>query len=276
MRTIPAIVACAAITGFVACASADNVIFNGFSDTTGLTINGSAGTTVTPDGTVLRLTTASGGQAGSAFSSTLTDATNFSTYFQFRITNPGGAVFDNNDEAGADGLVFVVQSVDSTLGGSGLGIGYNGIGTSVGIEFDTWGNNANNDPSQSHVGIDLNGSVNHGTGAPYTANQTAPEFDDGDLWSAWIDYDGTTLEVRWATTSTRPAAAMLSRDLDIPTILSQDTAYIGFTSATGAAWENHDIVQWQYTPYTPVPEPASLGMLTLTMLALLRRRSRRA
>lgn len=252
-------------------ALADNVAYNGFGDTTGLTLNGSAAATATADGTVMRLTPAGGSQAGSIFSSTLTDATDFSTNFQFRITNPGGSVFDNNNEPGADGLVFVVQPIDSTLGGAGLGIGYSGIGTSVGVEFDTWGNAANNDPSQSHVGINLNGSVNHGSGAPYTANQFSPEFDDGDLWSVWIDYDGATLEARWSTSAVRPAGAMLSRTLDIPAILGQDTAYVGFTSATGAAWANHDLVRWEYTEYI-VPEPASAMLIVAAAPLLLRRK----
>jgi len=255
------------IAAMTSAASADNVAYNGFADTAGLTLNGSAATAATLDGTVMRLTPASGSQAGSIFSSTLTDATNFSTFFQFRITEPGGAIFDNNTEAGADGLVFVVQPIASTLGGAGLGIGYSGIGTSLGVEFDTWGNSANNDPSQSHAGINLNGSVNHGTGAAFTTNQFTPEFDDGDLWSVWIDYEGTTLEVRWSTSSTRPTTAMLSRTLDIPTILGQDIAYVGFTSATGAAWANHDLVRWEYSEFI-IPEPATSMLASMGAVLL--------
>ena len=178
---IAAILAAAATTT----ALADNVIFDGFSDTTGLAINGSAFATNTTDGDVMRLTSATGNQAGSIFSDTLVDATNFSTKFSFRITEPGGAVFDNNDEPGADGFVFVVQPISNSLGGLGQGIGYEGIGTSLGVEFDTWGNAGNNDPSQSHVGLNLNGSVDH-NGLP-THDVTGPELDDADRWYSWID-----------------------------------------------------------------------------------------
>lgn len=272
MKAIHALVMAATAAGLASTASADTFAYNGFADTTGLTINGYAATTLTSDGTVMRLTQAGGGQAGSIFSSNLIDATDFSTYFQFRITNPGGAVFDLNDESGADGLVFVIQPIASTLGGAGQGIGYGGIASSVAVEFDTWGNTGNNDPSQSHVGIDLNGSVNHGAGAPYTANQSGPEFDDGDLWSVWVDYDGATLEVRWSTSNSRPALSMLSRTLDVPAILGQDAAFIGFTSATGAAWENHDLVRWQYTAFL-APEPTTLGLMSVAGVLLLRRRS---
>jgi len=252
-------------------ALADDVVFSDFSDTTGLQINGSAGVANTSDGDVMRLTPSAGGRAGSFFSDTLVNAMDFSTRFQFRITDPGGAVFDNNTENGADGFVFVVQPIDSSLGSAGQGIGYSGIGTSLGVEFDTWGNNANNDPSQSHVGVNLNGSVNHNSGLP-TADVSGPELDDGDLWTAWIDYDGSTLEVRLSLDESRPADALISYDLDLVNVLGQDTAFVGFTSATGAAWANHDLVNWSYTGF--IPAPSTLPVLVSISWALKSRRRR--
>ena len=244
------------LTLFAARAFGQDIIFNDFSDTSLLTLNGATTTTTTSDGVVLRLTPALASQSGSTFSTATTDATDFSTQFQFRITNPGGTVFDCNTEPGADGIVFVVQSISSAIGGLGQGIGYSGIGSSVGVEFDTWCNAANNDPSSNHVGIDLQGIVNHGLGAPFTANVT-PNFDDGGLWTAWVDYDGTTLEVRANQTGLRPAAPLVSRDIDISAELGGVTqAYVGFTSGTGADWGDHDIVNWRYTRY--VPEPSAI------------------
>jgi hypothetical protein len=254
-------------------AFADDVVFSDFSDTTGLQINGIAGVVNTSDGDVMRLTPSAGNRAGSVFSDTLVNAMDFSTRFQFRITDPGGAVFDNNTESGADGFVFVVQPIDSSLGSAGQGIGYSGIGTSLGVEFDTWGNNGNNDPSQSHVGVNLNESVNHNSGLP-TADVSGPELDDGDLWSAWIDYDGTNLEVRLSADGLRPTDALISYDLDLVNVLGQDTAYVGFTSATGAAWANHDIVNWSYAGFTPIPAPASVPVLMAGLLGLSTRRRR--
>ena len=227
--------------------------FSDFSDPSILTLNGSAETTTTADGVVLRLTPALSNRAGSVFSRTPLNASNFSTFFKFRITDPGGRIFDCNTEAGADGIVFVVQSVSSDIGGIGGGIGYLGIGNSVGVEFDTWCNSAYNDPSSNHVGIVSEGSVNHGAGSPLTVD-VSPNFDDGNIWYAWIDYDGLILEVRAAQSATRPTAPLISEYIDIPAILEQGSAYVGFTSGTGEDWVNHDIIAWEYRDsFDPIP-----------------------
>jgi hypothetical protein len=232
-------------------ALAGTLVFDGFSDTSLLSLNGGAAVVSTADGTVLRVTRAAGGQSGSFFSSATVDAASFSTKFSFRFTGQGGSIFDCNNSNGADGIVFVVQSVSSSVGTGGAGIGYQGIPKSVGVEFDNWCNAANHDPSKSHVGIDVNGSVNHGAGAPYTANVT-PDLDAGDRWWAWVDYDGATLRLYLNREDLQPFQPVVSRDLDVPAILQQPTGYVGFTSGTGSAWANHDVIYWEYTDYAPV------------------------
>ncbi len=122
-------------------------------------MNRDAVATNTSDGTVLRLSRTSGFSSGSVFSQTQVNANNFSTKFQFRISNASGATDSCNAQPGADGIVFVVQSVDSSLGGAGQGIGYEGIEKSVGVEFDTWCNTVNNDPSSNHIAIDTLGAL---------------------------------------------------------------------------------------------------------------------
>lgn len=232
-------------------ASADLLVFNGFADTSLLQLNGVTTTTTTGDGVVLRVVPALGTQSGSAFSLATVNAATFSTHFRFRLTEPGGSIFDCNEEPGADGLVFVIQSVSSGVGGSGMGMGYEGVIRSVGVEFDTWCNAGLHDPNSNHVGIDLNGNVDHGEGAPFTTN-VSPVFDDGNLWYAWIDYDGTTLRVYLNQDPVQPFQPILTREVDVPALLEQNTGFIGFTAGTGGDWANHDVVYWEYTPYSPV------------------------
>ncbi len=260
------------------CTAQADILFDGFSDTTNLQVNGHAVTTSTADGTVLRLTPASSSRSGSAFSLNKVSTDEFLSVFSFRITDSGGASNGSNPDSGADGLMFVVQNVSNNVGGGGGGIGYTGINNSVGIEFDTWQNPS--DPSASHVGIDVNGSVTHSdAGMGPTADITGPEIDDGDRWWSWVRYNGTTLDVFLLQSEdtvepSLPSSPLLSFPIDLNTTLGgSDLAFVGFTSGTGSAWGNHDIAYWRYTEAT-VPEPTTALLIALGTgcLACVRRR----
>jgi hypothetical protein len=260
----------AAITVFASVPAHADFTYTDFSDTSGLTLNG----TTIQAGSALRLTNAAYWNSGSVFTTTATalgSLNSFSTYFQFRITNSGGDISDASGP-GADGLVFVVQTVSNNVGGSGGSIGYGGINNSVGIEFDTFDNGPGgsfNDPDGNHVGIDINGNI------ASVATATEPTlFNNGNVWNAWVDYNGATnlLEVRWSQTTNRPFAAQLSSTIDLIDTLGQDTAYLGFTSGTGLAWGNHEILSWEYrdsfSPITTVPEPDTYAMILIGLLGI--------
>lgn len=278
MKTTVTLLATALATLLSTVASAAAIQYTDFSSVAGLTINGNAAQV----GNVLRVTPALNNQAGSAFSTnTVSLAANasFSTYFQFRFTGAGG--FHDGIGPGADGLVFVVQTVGNNVGGLGGGIGYAGITNSVGIEFDTWNNGSIDNNSSNHIGIDVNGDVQ----SVVLAEVTEADMNNGGIWNAWVDYNSVTqlLEARLSLSTSRPGAAMISLTRDLAVDLGTTNAFVGFTSGTGAAFANHDVLTWTLEDsFAPigggqVPEPTTLVLVggALAMLAGVSRRRRR-
>ena len=264
-------------------AAAQSFSYPDFSDVSQLTLNGNA----YQNGNKLTLTNATDGQSGSAWSTQLVhlgSQASFSSVFQFEILDHGGLPGWGID--GADGLTFTLQNNSNSVGSSGGGIGYYGIPNSVTVEFDTYQNGEWGDPSSNHVGINTNGNLF----SLVTANE-GTLFDNGNSWWAWIDYDGVTgnLAVRWAQNAIRPAAAMLSYNLDIAAILGGggspvEDAYVGFTSATGAGWGQHNILSWNFEDSfdpngaplpTTTPEPGTVVMLATGLAGIVAVRRKR-
>jgi len=283
------------IAGLIA-TSAQAAIFtySDFSDLSDWQLNGATalinpgGTGVTGpnpgDGKVLRLTN-DYWQSGSAFLSnaiSLQNQASFSAKFDFQFTNQGNT--------GADGIVFTVQTVSNTAGGVGGGIGYTGLGNSVGVEFDNWDNGPGyGDPNANHAAIDYNGSFSPIGPLVADLSTLGIDLDLGNILTAWIDYNGLTdlLEVRVTNAGgARPTSALLSDTVDLAAILGSNSAYVGFTSGTGAAKADHDIRNLVFENNfnsggagsggsgagVPVPAPVTLLGLGLLGLAGMRRR----
>lgn len=276
------LLACAVLAAsFSSSASIINVEFDDFSDLSSFQLNGTASTLNPNSDNVLRLTNGLN-QSSSAFLTnaiSLQNQASFSSFFSFQIDNNIG--LGDNDGAGADGIVFTLQTQSNTAGGLGFGIGYAGINNSLGIEFDTYFNTPSAFPNVAdsdgnHVGINLNGSVNS-----VAAVSEAERFNNGAVWNVWVDYNGITdmLDVRYGLDANRPAAASLSYNLDLESTFGSSDVYVGFTSGTGAGANVHDINSFKFTndfrPIADVPEPSTLALFSLALMGFITRVKKR-
>ncbi|WP_136607869.1 immunoglobulin-like domain-containing protein [Paenibacillus dokdonensis] len=236
---------------------------------------------------VLRLTPNVGGQWGTVFNNnriSLSNNKSFSTYLEFNMTKGSGQVVNGKPWTWADGLVFTVQTTSNGAGGVGSGLGYAGIGKSVGVEFDTFRNgpdignlgdpaglgaNASDSIYTNHTAVDINGDVNHRVQKEATAaNSFIGDYRNLDstpdirmrqntaTQHAWIDYNGEdkSIEVRMSTTDIRPQGYVLRKTgLDLTNILQSDDVYVGFTASTGSAWQEHNVTKWYFAnTYSPI------------------------
>jgi uncharacterized repeat protein (TIGR01451 family) len=214
-----------------------------------LSLRGSASLLTGPR---LRLTPARTGQAGGAW---LTDpmpiSGGFATTFDLQITGPGGFV-DSIGQRGADGLAFVIQNSSlAALGGSGQDLGYAGIRNSLAIEFDTWWNPDLDDLNGNHVSVHTNGSgpnsANEHFSLPVPGGRPAnvPDLKDGAVHHVAISYRQGILSIFIDDRQ------MILIYINLAATLNLDAgrAWVGFTAATGAAYENHDVLTWQLSSY---------------------------
>lgn len=269
----------------VAPLTAVSFTFADFSSAPGINLISNANLT----SNLLRLTPALENQNGAAwFNSAVDVQSGFTSEFSFRISDRGGYKPDwepgvNND--GADGFAFVIQAQGvSELGLYASGIGYYGIPNSLAIEFDTWANKPSYcEPNGNHVAFQSLGALanrpEHCAGTEFDGTFTnptlaiasvGPDLSNGTTYNARIVYNPGLLQLYLTDFST----PILSANVDLGTLLKLQggrNAFIGFTSSTGGAWENHDIVNWQFTN---VPEPGTLALIGIGLVCggLLRRR----
>ncbi|MFM7813413.1 MAG: L-type lectin-domain containing protein, partial [Flavobacteriales bacterium] len=144
--------------------------------------------------------------------------------------------FGTFDSNGADGICFVLQTVGtSSQGTNGGGLGYEGFGTSLGIEFDTYQNGNYGDPIEDHIAIEQNGDINHSSAAniagPIQADALDANIEDGEDHIVRIVWDAQThiIQVYF------DCVFRLSAEIDLITQIfgGQNLVYWGFTASTG-------------------------------------------
>ena len=183
------------------------------------------------NGSRLRLTDGNANEARSAFYTTPVNVQQFSTDFDFQLTNPN-----------ADGFTFTIQGDGPTaVGGMGGSLGYAGIPTSMAVKFDLYNNEGEGPDS---TGLYINGA---GPFLPdINLSSTGINLHSGDIFNAQLTYAGTTLTVVITDTVTN-ASATQTYNVNIPAIVGGTTAYVGFTAGYGGLTAVQDILNWTYS-----------------------------
>ncbi len=179
----------------------------------------------------------------------------FETTFQFQIHALSGG--------GADGLAFVIQNSSVTaLGAGGGSLGFTGIPNCLAVEFDTWNNGAPENDA-NHISVQSRGvqpnDANHAfsLGSTIGTLPVLPDLSNSFIYLVKVQYVPGTMRV-FLNDMTTPR---LSVQVNLGTLLNlnQGRAWVGFTGATGGAWEFHDILSWTFieNPSAPPLPPSS-------------------
>ena len=180
------------------------------------------------------LTPASFTQAGSVWNA---NKINLNNPFDFSFNVFLGC----QDVNGADGIVFMLQPISTSIGSTGEGMGFMGITPSIGISLDTWQNLNLNDPLYDHISIQANGNPSHGSdlAGPVQASSTSENIEDCQWHVFRISWDPVTHWLR----AYFDGQLRVEKQVDmITTIFNNDpNVFWGFTAATGGA---HNLQQF--------------------------------
>jgi len=220
-------------------------VFNDFSDVSNLTLNGNA-TTDSSDRLVVVPDT--GSQRGTVFHNMRQPiVAGFNTTFTIDFDLEA-----NTTNGGADGMLLVIHNDPrgtTALGAGGGARGYSGSGSivnSAALGFQTW----TSDDTEI-----------------YTGGSTSPQATVNSGFSGEIlDYE--------VTASWDPASQLLSIDhanlgspltysVDLPAVVGDHYAYVGFSAGTGGGFADHRVQNWTFQGV--LPEPGT--MLIWSLLA---------
>jgi Legume lectin domain len=165
----------------------------------------------------------------------------FNTTFQIQITD--------KFNYGADGLAFVIEDNPTpALGCAGSNMGYGGITNLLAIKFDNyhWQN-------QSYERYDeIAVLAPHSTVTPLwdsVSNTIATitngvDFSDGQIHTIKLVYVPGNLQVFLDD----PENPLMTVYVNLAKVMNLDNgrAWVGFTAASGADWQNHDLVSWAF------------------------------
>ena len=199
-------------------------------------------------GSTLQLTSATGAtnQLAGAWYAVPVNVQSFTTSFTLKLSPSTNAdngmtfVIQNQNPASTDTSNNYVSGGPFALGEGSTGLGYQGLLSSVAVKFDPYTHPYPN--SESSTGLYTNGA---NPGASSTMIM-GPSLDSGNPQLVTLTYNGTTLGLRITDTVTH-VTWYKSWDIDIPSVVGGDTAYIGFTAGMGMVSAGYGVTTWTYT-----------------------------
>lgn len=145
-------------------------------------------------------------------------------------------VLGNNDELGADGIVFVFTPTMQT-GYRGEGMGFAGLYPSLGIEFDTYQNFHLGDPAADHLAIMPHGQPHHARSL--VGPIELPNLEDGAKHPLTISWNpGNT---RLTIELDGKVVASMQRDIVSDIFGGNSKVFWGATAATGRKINFQDV-----------------------------------
>lgn len=243
-------------------------VISGFGDGSQFTTT-SVNTPTAITNSALNLTTATSSVAASAFYNTRVSIEAFTASFTFTSSNPYGP---------GDGFTFTLQNDyrgPSALGTAGGNLGYAGIQPSAAFGINLYSGYPLGTFVLQDGYVPLGYYQPDGTPAGYNQFYAA-NFNSGTPYTVTLTYANSQL----LATITGPdpmSTYQSSYFLDLPFLVGDTMAYVGFTGGTGYAYTAITITDFTFA--TPVPEPTTWALmgsgLGLVGWAQLRRRGRR-
>ncbi len=202
-------------------------------------------------GSTLQLTDSNGSEAASWFATDKVAVGSFTASFDYQATPQGGGL--------ADGMAFILQddpNGSSALGGNGSSLGYGpaqdntggtAISPSAAVELNLY------DAGGSHVpGTNF---VTDGGYGSYISTGNVDFADTGDQIQVVLSYDGNALSETLTDLVNGDTFSTTYDNVNLAQILDCDTAYVGFSAATGGGVSTQTVSEFTFTAEASPPPP---------------------
>ena len=142
-------------------------------------------------------------------------------------------IYLGNNDGGADGVVFGLQKLSTSIGVSGGGMGMQGVSPSLGVYIDTYQNTDVNDPADDHISININGNLDHNSNSNVDGPVNLANVEDGNWRRFIVDWNATTTTLDVFLVNTLTPIVSYTSDI-VTSIFGNDSlVFWGFTGSTG-------------------------------------------